>query len=158
PSFCAEHGTMTTSTSSVTSIASSSGSGAAGGSVIDVNTLVSELVSATRTPQDTLISNQQSAVTSQISAVASLKSALSTFQTSFRALDTQSASDAETATSSNTSAFTATATSGAVNGTYSVGVSQLAQAQQIVSNAFSGGSSASVGTGTLKISLGGASF
>ena len=62
------------------------------------------------------------------------------------------------ATSSDTKAFTASADSSATLGSYSVNVTQLAQAQQLVSNAFSGGSSATVGTGTLQLTLGSTSF
>lgn len=142
----------------IVSVASSSSAGAAGGSVIDVSELVSELVAATQDPQESIISNQTESVTAEISAVGTLQSALSTFQSSLAALDTASSFGSETASSSNTSAFTATANSSATLGSYSVSITQLAQAQQLVSNAFSGGSSATVGTGTLQLSLGGTSF
>ena len=144
--------------SPIVSVASNSSSGAAGGSVIDVSTLVSQLVSATQAPQEALISSRTQAVTAQISAVGALKSALSTFQSSLSALDTPSAFGALSATSSNTTAFTASADAGATLGTYSIAVTQLAQAQQLVSGAFSGGGSQTVGTGTLKLSLGATSF
>jgi flagellar hook-associated protein 2 len=154
-----------TTTSSVTgsgqplvSVASSNSAGAAGGSVINVSELVSELVSATQQPQETIISNRTQAVTSEISAVGTLQSALSTFQSSLGALDTPSAFGSESATSSDTTAFTATAGSDAPLGSYAVTVTKLAQAQQLVSNPFAGGSSATVGTGTLQLSLGGTSF
>lgn len=146
------------STSTPVSVASSSSAAAAGGSVIDVNSLVSQLVTATRAPKDALISTQTQAVTTQISAVGTLKGALSTFQTALRAIDSPSAFNAETANTSDASIFTATAGSGAVGGTYSVSVSQLAQAQQLVSNPFAGNGSTTVGTGTLKLSLGAATF
>lgn len=151
---------MSTSSSSTTpvSVASSSSAGAAGGSVIDVSSLVSQLVQATEAPQQTLINNKTNAVTTEISAVGSLKSALSTFQTSLSALNTPVAFNSETANSSDQTVFTATASSGAVNGNFSVTVTSLASAQQILSKAFSGGSSATVGTGTLSLSLGGTSF
>jgi flagellar hook-associated protein 2 len=142
----------------IVSVASSNSAGAAGGSVIDVSSLVSQLVAATQDPQETIISNQTQAVTTQISAVGTLQSALSTFQSSLSALDTPSAFGSETASSSDPTAFTATAGSDAALGSYDVTVSQLAQAQQLVSNAFAGGSSATVGTGTLQLSLGGTSF
>ncbi len=142
----------------IVSVASSTSSGAAGGSVINVSELVSELVSATQSPQESIISNQTQSVTSEISAVGTLQSALSTFQSSLSALDTPQAFGSESATSSNTAAFTATAGSDAVLGTYSVSVTQLAQAQQLVSSAFAGGSSAATGTGTLQLALGGTSF
>jgi flagellar hook-associated protein 2 len=145
----------TTGTSQpVVSVASSSSSGAAGGSVIDVNSLVAQLVAATEAPQEALLNSQTQQVTSQISALGTLKSALSTFQSALAALDTTSAFQLETATSSNQSAVTATASSGAPAGTYNVVVSQLAQSEQLLSNSITG----SLGTGTLSISLGGASF
>jgi flagellar hook-associated protein 2 len=155
---------MTSSVSStstaapVVSIASSSSSQAAGGSVIDVSSLVSELVAATRAPQDAQISAQTQAVSTQISAIGTLKSALSTFQSSLGVLDTPSAFDVQTANSTDQTAFTATASAGAAAGTYNVTVGALAQAQQLLSKPFTGGAGASVGTGTLSLSLGGRSF
>lgn len=154
---------MTTSstvspTSGVVSIASNTSAGAAGGSVINVSTLVSQLVAATQAPQESMITAQTQAVTAQISALGTLKSALATFQSSLSTLDTPGAFDAQTATSSAPTAFTATASSTATTGTYSVTVSALAQAQQLLSNVFAGGGSATVGTGTLSVSLGSTSF
>ena len=146
-----------TSTTSPVSIASGTSAGAAGGSVINVSSLVSQLVSATETPQQNLINSQQEANTTQISALGTLKSALSTFQASLSALDTPSAFDTETANTSST-AFTATAGSGAPVGTYNVSISQLASAQQLLSGPFTGTGTATVGTGTLQISLGSSSF
>lgn len=142
----------------IVSVASSSSAGAAGGSVINVSQLVSQLVSSTQAPQESIISNQTQSVTAQISAVGTLQSALSTFQSALGALDTPAAFGTESATSSNPTAFTAAAGAGAALGSYSVSVSQLAQAQQLVSRAFAGGSSATTGTGTLQLSLGGTSF
>ena len=144
----------TSSTSSPVSVASSTSAGAAGGSVINVSSLVSQLVTATQTPQQNLINNQTQAVTTQISALGTLKSALATFQSSLSTLDTPSAFNTETATTAST-AFTATVKSGAPVGTYNVAVSQLASAQQLLSGPFTG---STVGTGTLQVSLGGTKF
>jgi flagellar hook-associated protein 2 len=146
-----------TTTAPVVSIASSSSSQAAGGSVIDVSSLVSQLVAATQAPQQAVLTTQTQAVTTQISAIGTLKSALSTFQSSLGVLDTPSAFDVQTANSTDQTAFTATASSGAAAGTYNVAVSALAQAQQLLSNPFTG-AGATVGTGTLSLSLGGTSF
>lgn len=140
------------------SVASNSSADAAGGSVIDVSSLVSQLVAAAQDPQEALISNQTQAVTTQISALGTLKSALSTFQSSLSALDTASAFDAQTANSSDQTVFTATASSDAPVGTYAVTVSQLAQAQQLLSGAFTGDGTAAIGTGTLQLTLGSTSF
>jgi flagellar hook-associated protein 2 len=154
----------TSSTSSTTtntapvSVASSSSAGAAGGSVINVSSLVSQLVAATQDPQQTLINNQTAALTTQISSLGTLKSALSTFQSSLSALDTPSAFDTQMANTSNSAVVTATASSGAPVGTYSVSVTALAQAQQILSNVVSGNGTTAIGTGTLQLSLGGTNF
>src|ERR1700747_678593 len=107
-------------TTSPVSVAASSSAQAAGGSVIDVSSLVSQLVSATRAPKDAIISNQTQAVTTQISALGTLKSALSTFQSSLTPLATPSAFAAQTASSSDQSVFTATASPSAASGTYNL--------------------------------------
>src|SRR5690349_2980489 len=91
------------------SVASSSSAGAAGGSVINVNQLVSELVAATQAPQEALISKQTQAVTTQISALGTLKGALSTFQDALGSLDTPSRFSALTANTSDSTVVTATA-------------------------------------------------
>lgn len=143
---------------SIVNVASNTSAGAAGGSVIDVASLVSQLVQATEAPQQSIITQQTQSVSTEISAIGALKSALSQFQSSFGAIDTPSSFDALSATSSDTTAFTASADSNATLGSYSVSVTQLAQAQQLVSGAVSGGSSATVGTGTLQLTLGASSF
>lgn len=126
--------------------------------MINVSTLVSELVTAQYAPQVSNIASQTSAVTTQISALGTFKSALSTFQDALTALDSPSSFNVLSAQSSDPAAVTASATSNAVAGTYSVDVTQLASAQQLVSNAFTGGSSAPIGTGSLNVSLGGQSI
>jgi flagellar hook-associated protein 2 len=145
-------------TGPVVSVSSSTSAAGAGGSVINVSSLVGQLVAATRAPQDALIANQTQAVTTKISALGTLKSALSTFQSSLAPLMTSASFNSQTATSSAQSVFTAAAGSSAVSGSYSLTVSQLATAQQLVSKPFAGGSSTVVGTGTLQVALGASSF
>jgi flagellar hook-associated protein 2 len=142
----------------IVSVAGSTSAAASGGSVIDVSALVSDLVAAAEAPQQALISNQTSAVTASISALGSLQSALSTFQSALTALSTPTAFNSQQASSSNQSVFTATAGDGAVTGNYSVTVSDLASAQQLLSKAIASSGSATTGTGTLNISLAGSSF
>jgi flagellar hook-associated protein 2 len=133
--------------------------GAAGGSVIDVSSLVSELVAAAQAPQEAEITSQTTAVTTQISALGTLQSALSTFQSTLTPLATPGAFGQLTASSSAPTVFTATASADATtSGSYNVTVSQLAQAQQLLSKVFAGGGTSAVGTGTLSLSLGGTSF
>ena len=156
--------TPTTSSTALTTPVSIAGTGAnasagaAGGSVINVSTLVSELVAATQAPLQQVITNQTTAVTANISAVGTLKSALSTFQSTLSAVSTPSAFNSVTATSADDTLVTANASGDAVNGTYAVSVSNLASAQQLLSGAFTGGSSAVVGTGSLTLAVGGSSF
>jgi flagellar hook-associated protein 2 len=148
----------TSSTSTPVSIASSSTSAASGGSVINVSSLVSQLVSAAQAPQASQITTETQGVTAQISAVGTLKGALSTFQSALSALDTTSAFGVQTASTSDKTILTATASSSAVAGNYNVTVANLAQAQQLVSKPVAGGASAVLGTGTLSLSLGTSSF
>src|SRR5215469_5768356 len=105
-------------TQPVVSVAGTSSAAAAGGPVINVSSLVSQLVAATEAPQQSLIANQTQQVTTQISSLAQLKGALSSFQSALGALDTPSAFQVETANSSAPTVFTATADSGAPAGTY----------------------------------------
>jgi flagellar hook-associated protein 2 len=149
----------TTSSSGTTgytpvSVASSSSAGAAGGSVINVSSLVSQLVAATQDPQQALITAQTSAVTTNLTSLGTLKSALSTFQSSLSAISTPEAFNDQTATSSDSTAFTAAADSDAVSGTYSVAITALATAQQILSSPIAAGESAALGTGSLTLTVG----
>jgi flagellar hook-associated protein 2 len=146
------------SSSGPVSIASSSSAAGAGGSVINVSSLVSQLVAATEAPQQSLIASQTQTNTTNISALGSLKGALSTFQSALGALSSPSKFNVLNANTSNDSVFTASAAGGAIGGTYKVTVGNLATAQQLLSGPISGGSGATVGTGTLTLSLGGTSF
>lgn len=130
------------------------------GSGMDIEAIVDELVTAEMTPANNRVERAQESVDTQVSALATLKSALSTFQDTYEALtsgsDTSFAS--HTVTSSNEDVLTATTDSDAVPGTYNITVDQLAQSHQIISGNFSGGSSGTVGTGTLTLSVAGESF
>ena len=140
-------------TQPVSSVASNSSAGAAGGSVINVSSLVSQLVAATEAPRQALINDQTQQVTTRISALGQLKGALSTFQSALAALDSAGSFQVETANSGAPGTFKATAGSGAPAGTYNVTVTALASAQQLLSNPVG-----ALGTGTLSLSLGATSF
>ena len=148
----------TSSTSSTVSVAGSSSADAAGGSVIDVSSLVSQLVTASQAPQESIITARTTAVTAQISNLGTLKSALSTFQESLGSLDTAKSFNVQTAVSSDVNVFTATATANAPTGTYSVAVTHLAQAQQLLSGPLTTNSDGTLGAGSLTLSVGGSSF
>lgn len=132
--------------------------GAVGGSQIDVQSLVSQLVAADRATPDAQIARDSTRVTTQISAIGQLMGSMSTFRSTLSSLKTVDVFSTRSATSSDSTVLTASANAKAVPGTYSISVDQLATAQQLSSKAFAGGSSTVVGSGTLTISLGSKSF
>ena len=122
------------------------------GSVLDVNTIVSNLMKVERAPLNK-VATQKTAFQSQISAYGSLKSALSTFQSSVSSLSSLSKFNAQSVTSSNTSVLTATSNGSATVGNYDISVTQLAKSQKLSVGGFANVSDV-VGTGTLNISFG----
>jgi len=122
------------------------------GSGLDVNSIVTGLMNVERVPLNN-VTAQKTDYQSQISAYGTLKSALSTFQTSVSALTSISKFNAQTVTSGNTTAITATSNGNATIGDYAVTVSQLAKSQKLASGGFTNISD-TVGTGTLTISFG----
>jgi flagellar hook-associated protein 2 len=132
--------------------------GAVGGSSIDVQSLVSQLVAAERKPLDAQIARASSRVATQISAVGSLMGAMSSFQSALSSLRTTAAFNTRTTSSTDTSIATASATTSAVPGRYDIEVDTLASAHQISSTQFAQGSTQVVGTGTLTLSLGSSNF
>lgn len=144
---------MTTSVSTTGSISS-----AGIGSGLDVNSIVSQLVAAERSSTDTQISNQTSAVNSKVGAYSSIKQALTNLQNATQALQgVNSAFNSFSASSSDNSVFTATASTSATAGTYDIEVDSLATAQKLASSGFSSTASA-IGTGALTLSVGGKAF
>jgi flagellar hook-associated protein 2 len=132
--------------------------GVVGGSQLDVNGLVSQLVAAERKPLDDQVARAASKVTTQISATSALLGALSTFQGTLNGLKTTTAFSARTTSSTDPTIVTAGATATAAPGRYDVEVLSLASAQQISSGGFIAGADSVVGNGSLTVSLGAASF
>ena len=133
-------------------------SGITGGSQIDVQSLVSQLVAAERKSLDDQVARASAKVTTKISATSALLGALSSFQSTLNGLKTTTVFSGRATSSTDPEIVTASATASAVPGRYDVEVEQLASAHQISSVAFAGGSSSVVGTGQLTISMGSASF
>jgi len=133
-------------------------SGVVGGSSIDVNSLVAQLVAAERKPMDDQLARAVSKNTLQISATSALLGALSSFQSALNGLKTTSVFSGRSTTSTHDDIVTATASENTAPGRYDVEVERLASAQQISSTAFAGGATTVVGSGTLTISLGATSF
>ncbi|HMM66634.1 MAG TPA: flagellar filament capping protein FliD [Dokdonella sp.] len=114
------------------------------GSGLDITSLVSQLVAAERAPQQTTIDTQRSKITTQVSALGALKSTLSSLRDALATLKSGTAFNARTAVSSDTTTFTASATSASSAGRYAIEVVQLAQAGTL---------SISVGSATLDLEI-----
>ena len=125
---------------------------ATSGTSIDVNTLVSQLMAAERTPL-TAMQKTASDFQTQISAYGQLSSSVSSLGDALTALDTGTVFSAAAATVSDSTIATAKADNGATPGTYNIEVQTLAQAQKLSSGTFAATDSV-VGTGTLSIQLG----
>jgi flagellar hook-associated protein 2 len=121
-------------------------------SAIDVNSIVSSLMSVEKQPL-TLIASQKTAFEAKLSAYGTLKSALSTFQTSVGALASASKFNAQSATSATPSVFTATANGSATIGDYAITVNQLAKSQKIAMDGVANTTDV-IGTGKLTIAFG----
>ena len=126
-----------------------------GGGTIDVNTIVSQLMTIEQRPL-TLLDNKEAGFQGQLSAYGTLRGALSTFQSSASALGTLAKFQAFSASSSDSTILSGTASKTASAGSYNIDVSVLAQAQSIVS-AGQSSATAAIGTGlqtTLTIQFG----
>lgn len=122
------------------------------GSGLDVNTIVNQLVALERRPIE-LLQTQASKLQTQLSSFGLLQSYLSNLQSAAARLSQPTFWAESAATSSDPSAVGATASGGSAAGSYSVHVTQLAQAQSLASQAYADGTSL-VGTGTLRIEIG----
>lgn len=122
------------------------------GSSLDVNSLVTQLMAAEQQPIAAL-ATKEAKYQSQLTAYGSLKGALSTFQSSVAALSNPTKFTAVSASITDTSLATVSASSSAIAGVYSVSVDQLAQSQKLQSSALSA-TSTTLGSGTLTISFG----
>ncbi len=146
--------TTTTATSGTGGILQSLGVG----SGIDINSLVTQLVTADTQPDTARIARETSQVGTGISAIGQLKGALATFQSSLNSLNSQSDFQVKTATPSDATIFTAAAGTAAAAGTYQVQVQNLAQSQQILSKPIAGDGTGVLGSGSLTLTLGSSTF
>ena len=128
------------------------------GSGLDINSLVSQLVTAEKATKQSQITRAQTSTVTTISALASLKGAMSTFNSALTPLKTVEVFAAHSATSSDQEFFSSSATNAAAPGSYDVQIEAIASAHQISSSAVVGGSNVAVGTGTLTLQVGSKSF
>jgi flagellar hook-associated protein 2 len=100
------------------------------GSGIDLQSIVTQLMAAERSPETKMNTLRLASLAAQ-SAWSDIGTKLSTLQTAAKALDSVSNAQGATATSSDTTTLAATAAAGAIPGTTTVQVTKLATAQQL---------------------------
>jgi flagellar hook-associated protein 2 len=121
-------------------------------STMDVNSLVSAIVNAKVAGQTDALNNKKTADNTQLTAVGTLKSVLSLLQSSLANLANGNTLSSFTAAADG-KGLTATAGTGAVAGSYSVTVNNIATSQSLTSNAFKAADQ--LGSGSMTISLNG---
>jgi len=122
------------------------------GSNLDVNSIVTQLMTVERRPLS-LLAIEAQGYRGRISAWGSLKSALAAFQTAVKSLDSAAKFQARTASVGDASLVSASAGAAASPGVHGIEVSQLAQQHKLASAAFAAPLDP-VGTGTLTIQYG----
>lgn len=105
------------------------------GSGIDIETIVSQLMTLERQPLVNL-QRRESDVNAQLSAYGQIKSAISSFQDAMDALSTEDKFKIFTATSSDEGVLTAETSASAASGIYNIAIDRLAQNHKMGSAAF----------------------
>ncbi|MEA9746464.1 flagellar filament capping protein FliD [Xanthomonas campestris pv. raphani] len=119
---------------------------------LDIPTVVSTLVSRQKDPEQARINKAGTAATTQLSAISQIKSSMTTLKSALDKVVSSADANAYKASVPTDAGFTATTTSSAAPGNYSVEVVSLASAQKLASGAFT--ADATVGSGTLTIGYG----
>jgi flagellar hook-associated protein 2 len=123
-----------------------------GGSGLDVNAIVSQLMAIEQQPIDK-ITAKEATYTAKLTAIGTLKGGLSALQTAAKSLTDTARFQTIKAVAADTSVFTATATSNAAAGAYSVRVDKLAQAQSLATTGQTNTTDA-IGSGVLTLDFG----
>lgn len=127
------------------------------GSGLDIEGLVSSLVSAEGKAPSLRLAKKEAKLQADLSALGAFKSSLGTFQSTAAALKDSAAFQTRKATTSHNDLFSVSASGSAGAGSFSLRVDQLAQAAKVRSADFVS-DTAVMGAGSLAISLGATSF
>jgi flagellar hook-associated protein 2 len=122
------------------------------GSGLDVNGIVSQLMAAERQPLTTL-AKQEETYNQKLSAFGQVRSALASFQTALKDLGSGSKFQALSATSSDATVLSASASGKATPASYQIEVQQLAQQHKLASSGYVTTDDV-IGSGTLNIQFG----
>ena len=123
------------------------------GSGIDISSLVSQLVSAERSPQEALLSNRSSSANAELSALGRVRSSLGALKTAAENLTNADLFSATRASSGDEAALLVSSSNEAVAGSYDARVLQLASAHKLHSMAYADADT-DVGYGDLTLSRG----
>src|SRR6202050_5313858 len=126
------------------------------GSGLDIGAIVTSLTNAFGAGPQGQITNQETALDAQVSAFGTFTSALDTLQGTLSALENPTQLAGFDATVGDPTVASATASTGAVAGQYTLSVQNLATAATLTSNPVAA-STSTIGTGTLTIAVGGSS-
>lgn len=126
------------------------------GSGLDIDKIVSELIAAERAPTTKRLDAKEAGIQAQLSGIGTLKGTLADFRTAIAGINNAAQFQNLSATASNDTLFSATTTSAAQAGSYDIKVTQLAQAQRLVTseNYRFAAVTDTLGTGTLTFSFG----
>lgn len=128
------------------------------GSGLDVASLVTQLVAAERAPAENRLNLRETTTKTTLSAFGIFKSAMTGFQTAVNALKgTGNSLGKLAATSSKPELFSASTATGAVAGSFSLEVQQLARVSKIATTPYAS-ADAVVGSGTVTLTVGTDSF
>ncbi len=127
------------------------------GSGLDINSMVSKLVAAERTPKASRLDGQEAKLQAKISGLGTVKGALSDFRNSLDDLRVSSTFEKLEASTSDPLIVSASASGNADLANYQLDVKQLAQPHALATKTFSSASDL-VGTGTLTIKFGATSY
>lgn len=123
------------------------------GTNLDINAIVTQLMTVEQRPLN-LLAEKAAKLETKISSYGMVKSAMATLQTAIQSLGKEEIFASRKATIADAGVATVAASTTATPGNYSIEVSSLARSQVTASSAFAGGSTATVGSGTLTIELG----
>ena len=123
------------------------------GSGLDIESLVTQLVAAERSPVENRILRQDAQITAELSAFGTFKNALAAFQSSLADLNVLDNFGRRVGVSSDSDVIAATSDGTAVNGSYDITVNQLAKAHSLASGSYASTDEV-VGTGTLTLRFG----
>lgn len=131
------------------------------GSGLDIESIVTSLVSAEGDAKTLLLANKRSDTEFEVSAYGALKSSLSAFSTSLEFLKTPANFQSNTLSSSEPDVFTVTTSAGSTGGlapgVFDIEVKELAEAHKLMTTGYTD-ENTDVGTGTMTISVGNNSF